>query len=270
MQFADRLQNYRKQRGLSQENLAELVGVSRQAVSKWESGQTYPDIDKLVVLSELFGVSVDHLLKGGERETVQPEERAAVEDDSPIPHLSNAHWRSLFHYEYKSRTTLFGVPLVHINVGRGLYVAKGIIAVGTIAIGAVSVGAVALGGICLGALALGLFSIAALAVGLLLGAGGLALGTVAVGGVAVGVAAIGGVAIGMFSLGGCAIASHIAIGGYANGHIAIGDTARGAYTFITQDGRWSSIPAGDVKELIHQEYPRLWKPLVDWITAMFG
>ncbi|WP_084064909.1 helix-turn-helix transcriptional regulator [Paenibacillus stellifer] len=45
MEFAEKLQSYRKQRGMSQENLAEVVGVSRQAVSKWESGQSYPEMD---------------------------------------------------------------------------------------------------------------------------------------------------------------------------------------------------------------------------------
>lgn len=66
MKLSDRIQNLRKTKGLSQEELAEALGVSRQAVSKWESGQSSPDLDKIVQLSEYFGVSTDHLLKGTE------------------------------------------------------------------------------------------------------------------------------------------------------------------------------------------------------------
>lgn len=66
MNLSDRIQNLRKLKGLSQEELAEALGVSRQAVSKWESGQSSPDLDKIVQISEYFGVSTDHLLKGAE------------------------------------------------------------------------------------------------------------------------------------------------------------------------------------------------------------
>lgn len=66
MNLSDRIQNLRKVKGLSQEDLAEALGVSRQAVSKWESGQSSPDLDKIVQLSEYFDVSTDHLLKGTE------------------------------------------------------------------------------------------------------------------------------------------------------------------------------------------------------------
>ena len=66
MNLSDRIQNLRKAKGLSQEELAEALDVSRQAVSKWESGQSSPDLDKIVQLSEYFEVSTDHLLKGAE------------------------------------------------------------------------------------------------------------------------------------------------------------------------------------------------------------
>lgn len=64
MNIADRIQYLRKNRGLSQEELADKVGVSRQAVSKWESGQSTPDIEKIIVMSELFEVTTDYILKG--------------------------------------------------------------------------------------------------------------------------------------------------------------------------------------------------------------
>ena len=61
--LGEKLQNLRQKKELSQEQLAERLEVSRQSVSKWESGQSRPDMDKLVVLAELFGVSTDYLLK---------------------------------------------------------------------------------------------------------------------------------------------------------------------------------------------------------------
>lgn len=64
MNTAQRLQQLRKEKGMSQEELAERLGVSRQAVSKWESGQSSPDVEKIVAASELFGVTTDWLLKG--------------------------------------------------------------------------------------------------------------------------------------------------------------------------------------------------------------
>ena len=64
MNVADRIQTLRRSRGISQEELAYHVGVSRQAVSKWESEQSLPDIDRIVLLSEYFGVTTDYLLRG--------------------------------------------------------------------------------------------------------------------------------------------------------------------------------------------------------------
>lgn len=64
MNIADRIQTLRKTKGLSQEQLADAVGVSRQAVSKWESEQTTPDLEKIILMSELFEVTTDYILKG--------------------------------------------------------------------------------------------------------------------------------------------------------------------------------------------------------------
>ena len=63
MIFADKLMDLRKKNGWSQEELAEKLNVSRQAVSKWESAQSVPDMSRIIQLSELFGVSTDYLLK---------------------------------------------------------------------------------------------------------------------------------------------------------------------------------------------------------------
>lgn len=62
MSFQEQLQTLRKSKGLSQEKLAEIIGISRQAVAKWEVGQSYPDIAKLIALSDFFKVSIDKLV----------------------------------------------------------------------------------------------------------------------------------------------------------------------------------------------------------------
>ena len=62
MQLSDNIQQLRKALGLSQEQLAEQVGVSRQSISKWETGQSVPELDKLLALSRIFGLSTDELL----------------------------------------------------------------------------------------------------------------------------------------------------------------------------------------------------------------
>ena len=64
MSIAYRIQNLRKIKGISQEELADKVGVSRQAVSKWESEQSCPDLEKIILLSDYFDVTTDYLLKG--------------------------------------------------------------------------------------------------------------------------------------------------------------------------------------------------------------
>lgn len=76
MNIADRIQSLRKQKGMSQIELADAIGVSRQAVSKWESEQAIPDLDKIVAMSEIFGTTTDYLLKG--IEPIEEESGAAT------------------------------------------------------------------------------------------------------------------------------------------------------------------------------------------------
>ncbi len=64
MNIADRILNLRKSKGISQEELADKMGVSRQSVSKWESEQSTPDVEKIILMSEFFEVTTDYLLKG--------------------------------------------------------------------------------------------------------------------------------------------------------------------------------------------------------------
>ena len=63
MILADKIINLRKKNGWSQEELAERLGVSRQSVSKYEGAQSVPDLDKILKLSEIFGVTTDYLIK---------------------------------------------------------------------------------------------------------------------------------------------------------------------------------------------------------------
>ena len=74
MEFHEKLQHLRKQRGLTQEELAQALYVSRTAISKWESGRGYPNIDSLKAIAKFFGVSIDGLLSGEEALNIAEEE----------------------------------------------------------------------------------------------------------------------------------------------------------------------------------------------------
>lgn len=78
MILADKIIEERKKLGLSQEELAEKLSVSRQAVSKWESAQSTPDLQKIILMSELFSVSTDYLLK----DEMEPERKPSGEFDA--------------------------------------------------------------------------------------------------------------------------------------------------------------------------------------------
>lgn len=189
MTFGERLMSLRRARGLSQEALGDMLDVTRQTVSKWERGDSTPELEKLVELSRIFGVSLDEL--AGIERTERPGDAAQAQPEQSVP---GAGWR--WHYEYKSRRTLFGLPLLHINVGRGaMYRATGIVAIGLAARGVVAVGLVSLGVLAVGAVSVGLLAAGAAALG------GAATGAVAVGYVAVGSLAVGKVAIGSLAIG---------------------------------------------------------------------
>ena len=223
MDFRERLFDLRRQAGLSQEELANLVGVTRQAVQKWEAGTSRPDMDNLVSLADYFKVSLDYLVTG--KEASPP----------PAPTIVNNYYDGQperWHYEYKSKRTLFGIPLVHINLGRNGW-ARGIVAVGSIATGIVALGGVAFG----------LFTLGGVSIGLLLALGAVSLGAVSVGAIAVGLLAwgglalgwlaVGGISLGVYAAGGAAVASKVAVGGAAAAQqLAIGMDAEGAQAIL--------------------------------------
>jgi len=82
IEIANRLAALRKEKGISQEELAEKLGVSRQAVSKWENGESSPDTDNLIALADIYGISLDELLgKSKPEEKVEKEEVEVIVKD---------------------------------------------------------------------------------------------------------------------------------------------------------------------------------------------
>ena len=217
MTFQERLYSLRRGKGLSQEELAHIVGVSRQAVQKWEAGTSRPDLDNLTALARCFDVSLDYLILGQE-----PAAPGSAADGDPVS--APEPYPSPFFFEYRSRATLFGLPLVHIKLARwGVCRAKGILAIGNVATGVVALGGLSIGVVSIGGFSLGVAALGGGAVGALLAIGGLALSLVL---------ALGGGAVSLcYALGGGAIAGQIAAGGGAIAPIAIGDGTFGRFTF---------------------------------------
>lgn len=160
-QFGNRLINLRKQKGLSQEDLGNLIGVSRQTISKWELDMTTPELEKLIALGNVFEMSIDALV-----------------GNESANNLTSS--RPRFHYEYKSKIMIGNRPLVHINIGQGLYKARGIISIGMFASGVLSLGVFSCGIISFGAISLGIISLAAFALGLYIAVGDYANGHIAI------------------------------------------------------------------------------------------
>lgn len=213
MTFAERLMALRRAKGWSQEELGEKLGVTRQTVSKWELGSTTPEMEKLSAMGGLFGVSLDELVNG-EREQTPAEKPLSVEK------------KKRFHYEYKSARTWRGIPLVHINIGFGKYVARGVVAIGNVALGLVALGLAAVGFVSFGLVAaVGVIAFGLAAAGIAAG-GTCAVGVFAAGAIALGVFAAGGIATGWLAAGGLATGQY-AIGGTASGVIAVGDKVDG-------------------------------------------
>lgn len=80
--LSERIYTLRRKAGLSQEQLAERVGVSRQAISKWEGGLSVPELEKLRALSEVFGVTLDELVNGDPSVRSEPAESPPVKPES--------------------------------------------------------------------------------------------------------------------------------------------------------------------------------------------
>ena len=90
----ERLIQLRQEQGLSQSGLAEALGVSRQAVSRWETGAAMPSAENLFCLSRLYGVPMDELIRGEEAEPEQKTEPPAGTQDAPKEDRALRRWRA--------------------------------------------------------------------------------------------------------------------------------------------------------------------------------
>lgn len=282
MTTGDKISRLRRENNYTQEQLAELLGVSRQAISKWESSLAYPETDKLIRLGELFDCSLDYLLKDS------VDDRGAVKDTFDIRGASGAYpeptvddgipgsgdssdgitdfsvsIRGRRLRERKSAKTFMGLPLWHVAKN-----AKGIVAIGINATGVIAIGCKAMGVISIGVLSIGLLSCGTLALGLLtlgfisiglIAAGCFALGAVVTGAICAGLLSVGGVAFGKFAIGGVAIGDYFALGGAAKGLIAIGDSSANGVLFerlVDRLGNLTSQETEKIRLILDENVPR--------------
>ncbi|MDE7406256.1 MAG: helix-turn-helix domain-containing protein [Clostridiales bacterium] len=249
--LGDKLAKLRKENNYTQEQLADILDVSRQSVSKWESDLAYPETDKLIKLGELYNCSMDYLLKDGVemKDGVEKKQRTTVVFD-----FKN------FYFERKSSRTVHGVPLWHINIGWGR-TAKGIIAIGFKAKGIISFGLLSLGVLSFGLLSLGLISLGVFALGLI-GLGSISAGFIALGAICFGILAIGAVAVGEFSVGALAVGKYFAMGDHAYAMIAIGKTK--AVGSVYQANAITKANYAEVISLLKAKVPEI----LSWLTAL--
>lgn len=217
MTFGDKLSKMRKEKNYTQEQLADILGVSRQAISKWESDTAYPETEKMIKISGLFGCSLDYLF----REEIETEGAVTQpENISPVPEIKRR--------ERKSQRTFMGLPLYHIGRNaRGVVAigmnARGIVAIGMKARGIISLGLLSMGVISLGMVSLGLFSMALFSIGAL-SLGSFSMGIFSFGAISLGIISVGAIAVGDFSVGALAVGKYFACGDHAKGMIAVGIT----------------------------------------------
>lgn len=217
--FGEKLSKLRKESNYTQEQLADILGVSRQSISKWESNIAYPETDKLIKMGKLFECSMDYLLNEEvtEKQGLQTSEKENIWDT----------FKKQLH-ERKSEKMVFGMPLYHIGrnahgffaIGlkaRGVFsfglMSRGIFSVGLLSLGVISIGLLSLGLICAGVFSAGLLAV-----------GSVALGLFAAGAISVGLISFGALSVGCFSTGALAIGQYAAVGDHAYAMIAIGES----------------------------------------------
>lgn len=117
MNISDRIQALRKAKGMSQEQLADAIGVSRQAVSKWESEQATPDLEKVVIMSDLFEVTTDYILKGIEPvEEKDHKTMADVIDQKILTEKNGKRIKTLVKYALIGVGALMSIELIVLLV----------------------------------------------------------------------------------------------------------------------------------------------------------
>ena len=243
MTFGEKLSKLRKEHHYTQEQLASLLDVSRQSISKWESNLAYPETDKLIKMGKLFECTMDYLLneditENQKKETVPPE---------PV-------WNKFKKQicERKSEKMLCGMPLYHIGKNaHGFFAigfkARGVFSIGLMSQGIVSFGLLSLGVISTGILTLGLISAGIFSAGLL-ALGCIALGLFAAGAISIGIVSVSALSVGCFSIGALSVGKYIAVGDHAQAMIAIGKTvAEGSiYSHI------GNLSSADIPTVINQ------------------
>ena len=116
MNLGEKIYKLRKEKGLSQEALAELVGTTRQAISKWENNQGYPETEKLLMLSNVFEVSIDFLLKDEKTETGAEEKGYYVSREMAVGYIGNEKKTSKFFGSGCALFALSGIPYIALTV----------------------------------------------------------------------------------------------------------------------------------------------------------
>ncbi|MGN0804595.1 MAG: helix-turn-helix domain-containing protein [Candidatus Coproplasma sp.] len=110
MSFADNLQYLRKKNKITQEELAEELNVSRQSVSKWETGEAYPETEKLITLCDRFNVTLDDLLRGDVKEGKTDNEEQSFETQTSAD-IENNDDATVKEEERKKRITAIGASI---------------------------------------------------------------------------------------------------------------------------------------------------------------
>lgn len=251
MTLGEKLSKLRKENNYTQEQLSDVLGVSRQAISKWESNITYPETDKLIRISELFHCSLDYLLK----ETEDAYNQNQYNGESTF---SRKRLR-----ERKSEKTVWGMPLWHIGRNARGFVAVGFNARGVIAVGFKAQGMVSLGLLSMGVLSLGLLSLGLLSIGLfalgILSAGSISLGIFSAGSISFGIISLGAIAIGDFSVGALAVGKYFALGDNARAMIALGDSEAAGNVFQ----KVGELSTQDIT-LVKQAFDTMVPPYLSW------
>lgn len=260
MTFGEKLSKLRKEYNYTQEQLGEILGVSRQSISKWESDTAYPETDKLIRMGKLFDCSMDYLLK----EDITEKSTASTNAVEPVlQKLYSGVKRQC--RERKSEKTILGMPLYHIGKdARGFFAiglkAKGVFSFGLRASGIFSCGLLSFGVLSIGLLSIGLLSLGTLAIGLM-SVGVIAFGLLTFGAISVGIVSVGALSIGCFARGALAIGKYAAIGDRASGMIAVGETAANASAY----GFVGNVDWGHICELLDRYTPS-W---LTWANELF-
>lgn len=319
MTLGEKIYSLRVKNGLSQEAFGEKLGVSRQSVSKWETDQSVPELDKIVMISELFTVTTDYLLKESAAEPASGQWKGTTAAGGPgqwngasTAAGGSGQWNGVstaaegfgqwtkasgaeqasdvwgessyteqdayecrgravvkrgFSYEYKSKRSWRGMPLVHVNIGFGRS-AKGVIAIGLAAKGIVAIGLAGLGVITLAPVGIGLLLSAGI-----VAIGGIALcdfaiGVVAIGAFCVGLFSMGALAVGQFSFGAIAIGQQVAVGDVARGDIALGFSEATGTVFQQITGKQGGFDPQDVLRAIDEHVADYWFIFKQWIKGM--